>query len=376
MVQQAGNSSEQHKADNTVNNTQVNSAPPKVSTTVLESKKFSSIVLAILALIAVLVILYAWRIPPFTSATQSTDNAMIQGQVTIISPQLSGYITAVNVQDFQQVEKGQVLAQIDDRIYQQKLDQAKANVAVQEATLASNVQDKLSAEANIRQSAAAIENADAQAVRMTNEFKRQSALSDSGAVSKSDFDATNAAYKQSHAAVDQAKAALQIAKQNLNNVIVKRSELEANLQQAQAALTLAQIDMDHTQIIAPEAGQLGQVNVRLGAYVSAGTQLMGIVPSHIWVIANMKETQMANIKTGQPVTFTVDALNGRKFTGKVERLAPATGSEFSVITPDNATGNFVKISQRIPVRIHIDDHQLFSDHLKPGMSVVVGINTR
>lgn len=376
MVDQVVNSSEKKSTDTAGHNVAANNAAQISTATMFESKKFSSLIFAILALIAVFVILYAWRIPPFTSAIQSTDNAMIQGQVTIISPQLSGYMTEVNVQDFQQVKKGQVLAQIDNRIYQQKLNQAKANVAVQEAALALNVQDKLSAEASIRQSEASIVNADAQAVRMTNEFKRQSALANSGAVSKSDFDATNASYKQANASLEQTKAALQIAKQSLNNVVVKRTELEANLEQAQAALALAQIDMDHTQIIAPEAGQLGQVNVRLGAYVSAGTQLMGIVPSHIWVIANMKETQMANIKVGQPVSFTVDALNGKKFTGKVERLSPATGSEFSVITPDNATGNFVKISQRIPVRIQIDEGQAMSDRLKPGMSVVVGVNTK
>jgi len=137
----------------------------------------------------------------------------------------------------------------------------------------------------------------------------------------------------------------------------------------------AKVDLDNTKITAPQDGQLGQVTVRKGAYVNSGAQLMGLVPSQMWVIANMKETQMANVQVGQPATFTVDALNGATLTGQVERISPATGSEFSVLPADNATGNFVKIAQRIPVRIRIDSGQKLAPRLRPGMSVIVSIDT-
>jgi multidrug resistance efflux pump len=144
---------------------------------------------------------------------------------------------------------------------------------------------------------------------------------------------------------------------------------------AQAALRLAEIDLGNTELRAPSDGQLGAVTVRVGAYVSAGSQLTSLVPPQRWVVANLKETQMAHVRPGQPVTFTVDALEHAALRGHVERSSPATGSEFSVIPPDNATGNFVKIAQRIPVRIAIDPGQPLAAQLKPGMSVVVSIDT-
>lgn len=144
---------------------------------------------------------------------------------------------------------------------------------------------------------------------------------------------------------------------------------------SEAAVKLAEIDLANTHIVAPRDGQLGQVTVRQGAYVNAGAQLTALVPNTMWIIANMKETQMANVAVGQPVTFSVDALGNARLRGHVERISPATGSEFSVIAPDNATGNFVKIAQRIPVRISIDPNQPLSQRLRPGMSVVTTIDT-
>ena len=351
-------------------------APMTTKESGIEIRKFlSTFIFLAIALIGVLVVLYAWRLPPFHSDIQSTENALVRGQVTLISPQLSGYVTAVKVQDFQQVKKGDLLVQIDDRIYQQKYDQAKAQLAVQEAALSNNAQQQASAEATIRQNEAAVENAKAQAIKTESDFKRVSSLASSGASSKSTIDSARAAAAQSTAQTLQAEAAVEIAKQNLQSVIVNHASLEAAVQNAKAALQLTQIDLDNTKIVAPEDGQLGQVSVRLGAYVTAGTQLTGLVPTQMWVIANMKETQMANVAVGQPVTFTVDALNRTELKGHVERISPAAGSEFSVIPPDNATGNFVKISQRIPVRISVDQGQAMAERLKPGMSVVVSIDT-
>jgi multidrug resistance efflux pump len=138
---------------------------------------------------------------------------------------------------------------------------------------------------------------------------------------------------------------------------------------------LAEIDLQNTRITAPEDGQLGEVGARLGQYVSAGTQLLTLVPERIWVVANFKETQLPGMSVGQPVTFTVDALNHAALNGRIERFSPAAGSEFSVIRTDNATGNFTKVAQRVPVRISIDPGQALADRLVPGMSVVVSVDT-
>jgi multidrug resistance efflux pump len=146
-----------------------------------------------------------------------------------------------------------------------------------------------------------------------------------------------------------------MSRQDLQSTIVNRDSLLADVANAKAALELAQIDLQNTRIIAPTDGQLGQISVRLGAYVTAGTHLTSLVPPQHWLIANLKETQLAEVRVGQPVTFTVDALNSEKFTGTVQSISPATGVEFSAISPDNATGNFVKIAQRIPVRIAVDE---------------------
>ena len=173
----------------------------------------------------------------------------------------------------------------------------------------------------------------------------------------------------------QARASLDIARENLRSVEVNRGSLEAAVASAEAALQLARIDLANTEIRAPRDGQLGQVGVRLGAYVNAGSQLTAIVPDALWVIANMKETQMAHVLPGQPATFLVDALDHARLNGHVERISPAAGSEFSVLPADNATGNFVKIAQRIPVRIAIDPDQPLAARLRPGMSVVVSIDT-
>jgi len=200
-------------------------------------------------------------------------------------------------------------------------------------------------------------------------------LAADGSLSARERDAARAARAQAVAGRDQARASLEIARQNLRSVGVSRASLEAAVANAEAQVRLAEIDLSNTRILAPRDGQLGQVTVRQGAFVNAGAQLTALVPNTLWVIANMKETQMANVRLGQPVRFTVDALNNAELRGHVERIAPATGSEFSVITPDNATGNFVKIAQRIPVRISIDPNQPLAQHLRPGMSVVATVDT-
>lgn len=352
--------------------------PPNPAATEPRSRRvrvMSSLIFASVALVGVAIVLYAWQLPPFSSHIESTENALVRGQVTIIGPQLAGYVYEVPVQDFQFVKAGDLLVRLDDRIYRQRLNQALAQVQVQKTALANNLQQRRSAEATIAQRQAAVVDSEAQARKGAADLRRNQDLVSDGSVSRRELDVTRAANAQALASVAQAKAALAIAREDLQTVIVNRDSLEANVTNAEAAVELARIDLDNTRIVAPRDGQLGQIGVRLGAYVNSGAQLMALVPDTLWVVANMKETQMANVRIGQPVTFTVDALNHLRLRGHVQRISPATGSEFSLLQADNATGNFVKIAQRIPVRITVDPDQAAAQRLRPGMSVVVSIDT-
>ncbi|WP_095068162.1 HlyD family secretion protein [Pseudomonas sp. Irchel 3A18] len=350
--------------------------PPTSEPRSRRKRIISSAIFAGIALAGVLIVLYAWELPPFTSPIQSTENAQVRGQTTIIGPQLSGYVHEVPVQDFQFVKAGDLLVRLDDRIYRRNLEQAMAQLAVQKAALANNLQQRRSAEATIGQRQAALQSSIAQGSKSAADLRRNQALVTDGSVSRSELDVTRAADAQAIAAVAEAKAALQIAREDLQTVIINRDSLQASVENAQAAIELARIDLDNTRILAPRDGQLGQIGVRLGAYVNSGAQLMALVPNRLWIIANMKETQMANVRLGQSVSFTVDALDNARLTGRVQRISPAAGSEFSLLPADNATGNFVKISQRIPVRIIVDPDQPAAERLRPGMSVVVRIDTQ
>lgn len=330
---------------------------------------------AAIGIVGVLVILYAWQLPPFTRHAQFTDNAYVRGQTTFISPQVSGYVTEVQVQDFAQVKQAELLFQIDDRIYRQRVHQAEAQLAMKIAALKNNQQQHKSAEAVILRNEAALKNARAQSLKTQADLKRVKDLTADGSLSIRERDTAQANAAQGNADIDQAKATLEMSRQDLQTVIVNHDSLEADVENAKATLELAKIDLQNTRIVAPRDGQLGQISVRLGAYVTAGTHLTSLVPSQRWVIANIKETQLADLRVGQSVTFTVDALNGKAYQGRVESISPATAVEFSVISPDNATGNFVKIAQRIPVRIEVLSKPEVSALLRPGMSVQVTINT-
>ena len=329
-----------------------------------------------LALAVVLAILAAWRLPPFGLATQTTENAYVHGRTTVIAPQVSGYITRVLAKDYAQVAAGQVLATVDDRIYRARVEQAQANLAAAEASLANSAQAHAARAAGVAGQDANAENAKAQLLRATADMARATDLAADGSISVRERDQTLAALRQGEAQVHQAKAAQDIARQDLRTVDVGRRGLEAQVAAARAQLHAASVDLENTVIRAPEAGQVGQVGVRLGQYVTNGTQLLSLVPPDKWLIADYKEAQTARIAPGQRVTFTVDGLGGARLTGRVEQLSPAAGSEFAVLKPDNATGNFVKVPQRIGVRIGIDPGQPAAARLRPGMSVEVRVDTR
>ena len=223
---------------------------------------------------------------------------------------------------------------------------------------------------------AGIANAQAQLVRAQADMQRADALVADGSISARERDQTRAALLQAQAALAQARSARLIGEQDIRSVQVGRGGLRAGVEGAAAQLRLARIDLDNTVIRAPVAGQLSEIGVRRGAFVTAGTQLMFLVPRANWIIANFKEAQTRDMRAGQRAIFTVDALGGAELTGRIESMAPAAGSEFAVLKPDNATGNFVKVAQRIAVRIGIDESQALAVRLRPGMSVDVRIATR
>jgi len=322
-----------------------------------------------------LLALYAWDLPPFRRHVQSTDNAYVRGQTTIIAPQVSGYVTQVFVRDFETVKAGQLLARIDDRIYRQRVEQAEAALATQRANLANSQQSRRAREAALGGQGAALASARAQLLRARADMRRVDDLVAEGSVSLRERDQTRAALAQAEAGVAQAQAQRTIGEQDVRSVEVGRAGLIAAVENAQAALQLARIDLSNTLVRAPQGGRLGEVAVRLGQYVTAGTQLMFLVPPEIWVSANFKEAQTARIFPGQPAVLRVDALGGAKIRGHVERIAPAAGSEFSVIRPDNATGNFVKVPQRLAVRLALDRSSPLYPRLRPGMSVEVRVDT-
>lgn len=331
--------------------------------------------IGLLILAGVIAILLAWRVGPFATATQSTENAYVRGQTTLVSPQVSGYVVDVPVQDFQSVRSGDVLVRIDDRIYRQRVAQAQANVANARSQLANSTQAQTSKTAALGSSQAGVANARAQLARARADYDRIAGLAKQGWVTRANLDAALAALRAAQAAVQQAQAGTAIAAEDIRTVEVGRGGLQAAVEGAEAALKLAQIDLDNCIIRAPVDGQLGEVGVRRGQYVSAGTQLMFLVPHALWVTANFKEAQTAKMRAGQRASFTVDALGKARLAGHVEQLAPAAGSEFAVIKTDNATGNFVKVPQRIAVRIRIDPDQPLAARLRPGMSVEARVDT-
>lgn len=218
-------------------------------------------------------------------------------------------------------------------------------------------------------------NARAQLAKAQADMRRVDELADEGSVSLRERDQTLAALRQAQAGVTQAMAQRDIAREQLRSVNVGQGGLEAQVENATASRDLAQIDLDNTIIRAPRAGRLSEVAVREGQLVSPGAQLMYLVPERLWVVANFKEAQTAEIRVGQSATLEIDALGGLELTGKVQSVSPAAGSEFSVIKPDTGAGNFVKVPQRIAVRIRIDPGQRAAQRLGPGMSVIATVHT-
>ncbi|MFS2125368.1 efflux RND transporter periplasmic adaptor subunit [Pseudomonas sp. Pseusp97] len=308
---------------------------------------------------------------------EKTDDAYVGGDVTVISPRVAGYIAELKVSDNQLVRAGDLLARIDDRDYRAALAKAEGAVHAEEAALG-NVDAQASLQdALIRQSQAEIDAAAAEEVRTRDDQRRYATLVRTNAVSVEAAQRADASFKSAHANSDKARASLLAARRQLDVIHSQRQQAQAALEQAVAARDLARLDLSYTELRAPVDGYIGNRRARVGSYVAAGTQLLAVVPAQgLWVDANFKEDQLARMQPGQAVTVEADILPGKVFHGHLDSLAPATGAQFSILPPENATGNFTKIVQRVPVRVHLDDADGRLGNLRPGLSVLVEVDTR
>ncbi len=307
---------------------------------------------------------------------ESTDDAYVKADSTIVSPRVSGYLAEVLVGDNQPVTAGQLLARIDDRDFKTALDQARADVAAAEASVRN-----LDAQLALQQPVIEQETADIAAAEANLQFAREEqsrydGLMKSGSGTVQRAQQTDAALREKVAQLQHGKSGLVAAQKRVDVLTTDRAKAVAQLDHARAVDQQMALNLSYTRIIAPVDGTVGARSLRVGQFVQAGTQLMAVVPlDAVYVVANFKETQLTHVRNGQPVELYIDSFHGTRLHGHVDSLSPASGLEFALLPPDNATGNFTKIVQRVPVKIVLDDQSLIG-LLRPGMSAEPTINTK
>jgi len=328
------------------------------------------------ALIAVAAAGYGYHWWTQARFVENTDDAYVGGDVTLIAAKVPGYIAEVLVTDNQQVHAGDLLARIDDRDYRAALAKAEGAVASEQALIANlDAREKLQ-QAVIAEARAGVAAVDADTKRARDDQARYASLVEKSAVSLQSSQKADADFKQSFANGQKARASAEAALRQLDVIATQRQQAQAALTQAIAERDIARLNLGYTELRAPVDGTVGNRRVRVGVYAPNGGQLLSIVPARgLWVDANFKEGQLAHMRPGMRATVVADVMPGKVFHGRVESLAPATGAQFSVLPPENATGNFTKIVQRVPVRIVLDDEDAKLGTLRPGLSVVAEVDT-
>ncbi len=308
---------------------------------------------------------------------QSTDDAYVRADMSIITPRVGGEILGVHVVDNQLVHKGDVLVEIDPRDYAARLANAQAAVASAQASILANQEQLKLQQANIAEARATLAASQADQVRLQKDWERAQQLVRDGVATSQRLDSSQAEFKSGQANVARSEAALQAAEQQVGALQAEGARLQAQLQQQQAMLQLSQIDLDTTTLRAPIDGSVGDLAARVGERVNSGERLLSLVPLQaVYVEANYKETQLTRMNIGQPVTLKVDAFPGARLRGHVDSLSPASGAEFALLPAQNATGNFTKIVQRVPVKIALEADEPLRGRLRPGMSVVATVDTQ
>jgi membrane fusion protein (multidrug efflux system) len=307
----------------------------------------------------------------------STDDAYLQADSVAISPEVAGYIAAVPAQDNEQVAPRQLLARIDDRDYRSALASAQANADAAAAGIEELVQQLAQQQYTIAEAQAAVASDQASVAFARQDYGRYATLAQSGAGTIQQAQQTGTSAENQQANLQRDMAAVGVARTQMAVLHAQLVKARAEFALAQAAVRQAQLNLGYTIITSPINGVVGERSLRVGQYVQAATQLMAVVPLQaVYIIANYKETQLTNVRPGQPVAISVDTFPGTVVHGIVNSVAPASGEEFALLPPDNATGNFTKIVQRVPVKITIDPHDPLLGQLRPGMSVEPSIDTK
>ncbi len=334
---------------------------------------------------------------------QVTDDAYLRADMTPLSTRISGTVRKVNVNDYQSVKAGQTLIVLDDEDYRAALNQAQAALAASEASLADNqaakrIQDAqidaakagiLQAEATINAAKAGIASVSPELDRGLTELHRQQSLFDSKAATHQQLEAATAQQGQLSGIIDARKAdlaraegalatsqsQLEATKRQREALNTKDDVYKADIEAKKAAIVVAQVNLAYTRIAAPTDGTVGERHALAGQLVAPGTQVIDLVQSEVWVQANFKETQLTNMRVGDTADVRIDTFPNRVFHGKVEQLSPASGSQFALLPPDNATGNFTKVVQRVPVKIVFFSGQPYLNRLRPGFSAIVTVHT-
>lgn len=380
---------------------QQNSVPPRAKP---NWQKYGTPVLVVLLAAAVVVtITWNWNSWEGGRVEQVTDDAYVRGDLTPLSTKVPGIVREVKISDYQQVHKGDVLVQLQDDDYQAQVAQANAAIEAAKAAIQNNqrqreLQDTKieralagidQANAEITAAKAGIEASQADVTRTKNERQRQEALFQNGSATQqkveqavADQERFAAQYASREADLVQAKTLLRsnelaVEAERRGKAVLESqdAQLIADLHAKQAGLTVAQVNLGYTKIEAPGDGTVGERQVRTGQLVSPGTQVIVFVSNIKWVQANYRETQLTNVKVGDPAEIRIDEYPGKVFEGKVLDIAPASGSQFALLPPDNATGNYTKVVQRIPVKIAFDDSNVAAT-LRPGLSVTTTIRTK
>jgi membrane fusion protein, multidrug efflux system len=369
------------------------------------SKKLLIIPLVVLLAAAILLFGIAGHLTEWQAnqLEQKTDDAYLKADMTPLSTRISGTIRKVNVNDYQSVKAGQTLIELDDEDYRATLNQAQAALAASEASWADNqaakrIQDAqidaakagiLQAEAAINAAKAGIASTTPELERALTELHRQQALFDSKAATHQQLEKATAEQGQLSGLVDARKAdlaraggglatsqsQLEAAKRQREALDTKDGVYKADIEAKKAAIIVAQVNLAYTRIAAPTNGTVGERRALIGQLVAPGTQVIDVIQNEVWVQANFKETQLTNVRVGDTADVRIDTFPNRSFRGKVEQLSPASGSQFALLPPDNATGNFTKIVQRVPVKIVFSPGQVYLDRLRPGFSAVVTVHT-
>jgi membrane fusion protein (multidrug efflux system) len=308
---------------------------------------------------------------------ESTDDAYVGGDVTAISPHVAGFISEVLVTDNQYVQAGQPLIRLDNRDFQAAADHAAAVLGQRKAALDSLRARESLQQSTIQQAVSDLDAKVAQADFAKEEEERYRTLVLSSAGTARDAQRAASQLREARAAVTAARAGVEAARQQLNVLDAQVAEAVAAVKQAEADLETARLNLAYTEIRSPIDGYVGNRAAQVGAYVAAGGYLLTVVPTHgLWIDANFKEDQLGRMQPGQAVLVVGDVMPDHVFRGRILSLAPGTGAIFSVIPPENATGNFTKIVQRVPVRIMLEGDDAMLGRIRPGLSVVASVDTR